>query len=432
MAEVSGLILRLRLRLQSSGLGARLRPHDAGGRDGRPTQRRFTLIACIAHRSIPLQKVADLFAGECLIFEETFGESFEVFALLGNDPRSFGETRLHQPPHFRVDLLRGGLGQCLLLSHGIAEENLLLIFAIHESAEFVGEAPAGHHGAGEFGRLLDVELRARRYLILAEDDFLGNPAAHADGKPRCHLFETHRKPVAFGELHDHSEGSPARNDGRFMNRVGGRNIEGDDRVPALVIGGQHFLLLGHDHAAALGAHHDLVFRILELGHGDETLGGLAASKAASLTRFMRSAPEKPGVPRATVFNSTSGARGTLRTCSLRMRSRPIMSGFAMTILRSKRPGRRSAGSSTSGRVAAAIRMMLSLASKPSISTRSWFKVCSRSSLPPPSPAPRRLPTASISSMKMMQGEFFLACSNMSRTRLPPAPRPTLGANHTVN
>ena len=66
-------------------------------------------------------------------------------------------------------------------------------------------------------------------------------------------------------------------------------------------------------------------------------------------------------------------------------------------------------------------MMPSLASKPSISTSSWFRVCSRSSLPPPRPAPRWRPTASISSMKMMQGAFFLACSNMSRTRLAPTP-----------
>ena len=65
--------------------------------------------------------------------------------------------------------------------------------------------------------------------------------------------------------------------------------------------------------------------------------------------------------------------------------------------------------------------MPSLASKPSISTSSWFRVCSRSSLPPPRPAPRWRPTASISSMKMMQGAFFLACSNMSRTREAPTP-----------
>jgi hypothetical protein len=36
-------------------------------------------------------------------------------------------------------------------------------------------------------------------------------------------------------------------------------------------------------------------------------------------------------------------------------------------------------------------------------------------------APRWRPTASISSMKMMQGEFCLACSNRSRTREAPTP-----------
>ena len=142
----------------------------------------------------------------------------------------------------------------------------------------------------------------------------------------------------------------------------------------------------------------------------------AAISAASLIRFARSAPEKPGVPRAMVFRFTSGASGTLRTCTLRICSRPTTSGFGTTTWRSKRPGRSSAGSSTSGRLVAAIRMMPSFASKPSISTSSWLSVCSRSSLPPPRPAPRWRPTASISSMKMMQGAFFLACSNMSRTR----------------
>ena len=75
----------------------------------------------------------------------------------------------------------------------------------------------------------------------------------------------------------------------------------------------------------------------------------------------------------------------------------------------------------SGRLVAAIKMMLSFISKPSISTSSWFSVCSRSSWPPPMPAPRWRPTASISSMKMMQGEFCLACSKRSRTRLAPTP-----------
>ncbi len=80
----------------------------------------------------------------------------------------------------------------------------------------------------------------------------------------------------------------------------------------------------------------------------------AANSAASLTRLARSAPEKPGVPRAMMSAFTSGASGTLRMCTSRICSRPRMSGSGTTTWRSKRPGRMSAGSSTSGRLVAAI------------------------------------------------------------------------------
>ena len=39
---------------------------------------------------------------------------------------------------------------------------------------------------------------------------------------------------------------------------------------------------------------------------------LAEKSAASLTRFAKSAPEKPGVPRAIYEGLTSSAKGTLR------------------------------------------------------------------------------------------------------------------------
>ncbi len=113
---------------------------------------------------------------------------------------------------------------------------------------------------------------------------------------------------------------------------------------------------------------------------------------------------------------TSFARGTLRICTLSICSRPRRSGRGTVIRRSNLPGRSKAGSNTSGRLVAAIRMTPSLASKPSISTNNWFRVCSRSSLPPPIPAPRCRPMASISSTKTIHGECFLACSNISRTR----------------
>ena len=98
-----------------------------------------------------------------------------------------------------------------------------------------------------------------------------------------------------------------------------------------------------------------------------------------------------------------------------------MSGASTAICRSNRPGRSRAGSSTSGRLVAAIKMTPPRTSKPSISTSNWLRVCSRSSWPPPMPAPRCRPTASISSMKTMAGAFSLACSKRSRTREAPTP-----------
>ena len=89
--------------------------------------------------------------------------------------------------------------------------------------------------------------------------------------------------------------------------------------------------------------------------------------------------------------------------------------------RSKRPGRSSALSKDSGLLVAAKITTPLLPSKPSISLSSWFRVCSRSSLPPNWPLSRRLPIASISSMNTMQGAFSCACLNKSRTRAAPMP-----------
>ena len=64
---------------------------------------------------------------------------------------------------------------------------------------------------------------------------------------------------------------------------------------------------------------------------------------------------------------------------------PGRPGWSTTTWRSKRPARRSAGSRTSGRFVAAMMITPLEESKPSISTRSWFSVCSRSSCPPTKP-----------------------------------------------
>ena len=60
-------------------------------------------------------------------------------------------------------------------------------------------------------------------------------------------------------------------------------------------------------------------------------------------------------------------------------------------------------------------------SNPSISTKIIFRVCSLSSCPPPIPAPRCLPMASNSSIKIIEGAAFFAVANKSRTRAEPTP-----------
>src|SRR4029079_9885027 len=65
-----------------------------------------------------------------------------------------------------------------------------------------------------------------------------------------------------------------------------------------------------------------------------------------------SAPEKPAVPRARTWMLTSSASGIFFVWTARIPSRPFTSGRLTTIRRSNRAGRRSAGSSTSGRYVA--------------------------------------------------------------------------------
>eukprot|EP01139_Manchomonas_bermudensis_P010055 Amastigsp_a339885_343.p3 type:complete len:140 gc:universal Amastigsp_a339885_343:266-685(+) len=97
-----------------------------------------------------------------------------------------------------------------------------------------------------------------------------------------------------------------------------------------------------------------------------------------------------------------------------MSRRALSFGSGISILRSRRPGRRSAGSRTSGRFVAMMVLTLPSSSKPSIWLSSSIRVrwISRSA---DVPWLKRLPPiASISSMKMMHGSCSRAYANISR------------------
>src|SRR5690554_636750 len=133
---------------------------------------------------------------------------------------------------------------------------------------------------------------------------------------------------------------------------------------------------------------------------------------------VRCAPEDPAVARATRSISISSCC-TFCKCTLNIAFRPCRSGNSICIRRSNRPGRSNALSRLSGRLVAASITTPFRPSKPSISVSSWFKVCSRSSLL--LILSRFLPMASISSIKIMQGAFSVACLNRSRTLAAPIP-----------
>ena len=102
----------------------------------------------------------------------------------------------------------------------------------------------------------------------------------------------------------------------------------------------------------------------------------------------------------------------------RISRRPRSSGTPTTISRSNRPGRRSASSIASGRLVAAITTTLARASSPSISVSSC--ATSRFSASPDT-CPRLGAIESISSMNTIEGAFWLASSNTSRSRFSDSP-----------
>ena len=96
----------------------------------------------------------------------------------------------------------------------------------------------------------------------------------------------------------------------------------------------------------------------------------AAIRAASLQMLAISAPEKPGVRRASRSTSTLSSSLSGRRCTRKISLRSFTSGMSTYIWRSKRPARRSAESSISALLVAASTMIPLLVLKPSISVRS--------------------------------------------------------------
>src|SRR4029078_3542770 len=90
------------------------------------------------------------------------------------------------------------------------------------------------------------------------------------------------------------------------------------RVTRLMVGTGDALVLAHRHRLALDTHQHLVACASRYRLTTVERPARAAMSAASFTRFARSAPEKPGVPRAVERRSTSGSSATFRVSTRRI------------------------------------------------------------------------------------------------------------------
>mmetsp|Transcript_19040 Transcript_19040/g.55985 ORF Transcript_19040/g.55985 Transcript_19040/m.55985 type:complete len:281 (-) Transcript_19040:448-1290(-) len=152
-----------------------------------------------------------------------------------------------------------------------------------------------------------------------------------------------------------------------------------------------------------------------------TLRSRSANIPASVHTALLSAPDASVIMPAIFLRSMPRMRFILREWMRRISARASSLGLGNSILRSIRPGRRSAESRMSMRFVAIITLMFWEDSKPSSWLRSSSMVRCTSESPPDSPSIRDEPMESISSMKMMEGACSRAITKSSRTMREPSP-----------
>lgn len=117
-----------------------------------------------------------------------------------------------------------------------------------------------------------------------------------------------RQQVLLGDEHRATQASPSRDDRYFVNRHGAIIQDAlHQGMASFVVSGQFLLIVIHQ-SPVLTTELHLLARIVDIDHFYFFLSRLAASSAASLSKFANSAPESPGVPRAITARSIASTR----------------------------------------------------------------------------------------------------------------------------
>ena len=221
----------------------------------------------------------------------------------------------------------------------------------------------------ELGRPGKVAGRPGRRL--AQDEDLGGTTTQADRQRIAQVALGVQVPLVGRQLLGHPERLTGGQDRDLGHRIGVLAAHGDQGVPGLVDGDGTLLAGKQGIGRIAGTEQDAVARVVEIDGGDDV--------TAVPDGDDRGLVDEVGEIGAGEARRPSGDRGEVDVGAQVLAPERGWSGWpsartwlgsGISTWRSKRPGRRSAGSSTSGRLVAAITTTPAAGSKPSISARS--------------------------------------------------------------
>ena len=185
-----------------------------------------------------------------LLLDQLEHDVVEHVAVLDQDLPGLVVRELDQRAHLAVDLGGDRVGVVPLVAHRAAQERLVAAGAVLDGAELGAHAVLGDHGPGQRRGLLDVVAGTGGGLV--EDELLGGPAAQRVRQGVDHLGAG-LGVLVLGRQHQRvTERAAARQDRHLVHRRGVRQRPGDQRVAALVVGGDLLLVVAH-HAGARAA-----------------------------------------------------------------------------------------------------------------------------------------------------------------------------------
>ena len=206
-----------------------------------------------------------------------------------------GVGLVNKAANLGINFQRRLLAEVAMLVDLAAQEDLLFFLAEGKRSQ-AAHAPLANHLASHVRGALNVVAGAGGHLL--QEELLAQASAHQHGNACLQIIARVVVTIGLRQLHGQTHGHAARNDRHLVQRIGQGHQGGHNSVACLVEGGDLFFFVGQDHAAALGAHHDLVLGNLQVVHQNgltvlaggqqcslvDQVGQIGAAKARSATR----------------------------------------------------------------------------------------------------------------------------------------------------